>query len=133
MDKRDDVVTHKVFIVEDHAAIRQGYTLLLTRTGNLRVCGEAASAEEALVKISELTPDIVLIDFSLPGMSGLELVQQLHQQQPNLPTVVISGHNENVFASSVVAAGAASYIVKEQAPARLVETIYQVLQHRPTT
>ena len=119
---------YKVFIVEDHAAIRQSYTLLLTRTGNLHVCGEAASAEEARAKINDAAPDIVLIDFSLPGMSGLELVQHLHDEQPTLPTVVISGHNENIFANSVVAAGAASYIVKEQAPARLVETIYQILQ-----
>ena len=102
--------------------------VFLTRTGNLQVCGEAASAEEALAKINDAAPDIVLIDFSLPGMSGLDLVQHLHREQPNLPTVVISGHNENIFANSVVAAGAASYIVKEQAPARLVETIYQILQ-----
>lgn len=119
---------YKVFIVEDHAAIRQSYILLLARTGNLQVCGEAASAEEAIEKINDAVPDIVLIDFSLPGMSGLELVQHLHHQQPNLPTVVISGHNENIFANSVVAAGAASYLVKEQAPLRLVETIYQILQ-----
>lgn len=121
---------YKVFIVEDHVAIRQSYILLLTRMGDFQVCGEATSAEEALTKIPEATPDIVLIDFSLPGMSGLDLVQQLQRQSPELPTVVISGHNENVFAHSVVAAGAASYLVKEEAPARLVETIYQILQHQ---
>lgn len=121
---------YKVFIVEDHVAIRQSYILLLTRMGNLQVCGEATSAEEALAKIPGAAPDIVLIDFSLPGMSGLDLVQQLQRKSPELPMIVISGHNENVFANSVVAAGAASYLVKEEAPARLVETIYQVLQHQ---
>lgn len=121
---------YKVFIVEDHVAIRQSYILLLTRMGNLQVCGEATSAEEALAKIPVAAPDIVLIDFSLPGMSGLDLVQQLQRKSPELPMIVISGHNENVFANSVVAAGAASYLVKEEAPARLVETIYQVLQHQ---
>lgn len=121
---------YKVFIVEDHVAIRQSYILLLTRMGDLQVCGEATSAEEALAKIAEAAPDIVLIDFSLPGMSGLDLVQLLQRQSPELPMIVISGHNENVFANSVVAAGAASYLVKEEAPARLVETIYQVLQQQ---
>lgn len=121
---------YKVFIVEDHVAIRQSYILLLTRMGDLQVCGEATSAEEALTKIAEAAPDIVLIDFSLPGMSGLDLVQLLQRQSPKLPMIVISGHNENVFANSVVAAGAASYLVKEEAPARLVETIYQVLQQQ---
>jgi DNA-binding NarL/FixJ family response regulator len=116
-----------VFIVEDHLMIRQGYVLILGREPDITICGEAGSAEEALDQIPQVAPDIVVIDFSLPGKNGLELVQQLQKEQPKLPTIVISGHNEITFITEVLAAGAKRYIVKDHAPQLLVETIRQVV------
>lgn len=118
---------YNVFIIEDHPVIRQGYTLLLKRTEDLNICGEASSAEDGLAQIPTCAPDIVLVDFSLPGMNGLEFVRQLRAEQPELPAIVISGHKEEVFIESILAAGAASYIIKERAAQSLVETIRQIL------
>lgn len=117
----------KIFIVEDHALIRSGYIALIKRTSDLEVCGQAVSAEEALIQIPLCTPDIVIVDVSLPGMSGVELVRQLKREQPQLPTLIISGHEESIFVQGVLAAGAQGYVMKDQAPQMLIEAVYTVL------
>lgn len=117
----------KIFIVEDHQLIRNGYIALIKRTRDLEVCGEAISAEDALLQIPPCAPDIVIVDVSLPGMSGVELVRQLKRVQPRLPTLVISGHEESIFVQGVLAAGAHGYIMKDQAPQMLIEAVYAVL------
>jgi len=118
---------YHVFIIEDHPIIRQSYTLLLNRTEDIMICGEASCAEDAFVQIPLCAPDIILVDFSLPGMNGLEFVQRLQKERPELPTVVISGHQEEVFIASILAAGATHYIVKEKAAQFLVDTIRQIM------
>ena len=117
-----------VFIVEDHAVIRQGYALVLRREPDMCICGEADSGEAALMQIQTAGPDIVLVDFSLPGMNGLEVVQHLHKERPGLPTIVISGHEDEGFIEGILAAGATRYIVKERAAQLLVSTIRQLIQ-----
>lgn len=124
-----------VFIVEDHVVIRQGYALVLRREPDMCICGEADSGEAALVQLRmagpEVAPDIVLVDFSLPGMNGLEVVQHLGKERPGLPTIVISGHEDEGFIEGVLAAGATRYIVKERAAQLLVATIRQVIKQSP--
>ena len=117
----------KIFIVEDHAVIRRGYSSLIKRRPDLEVCGEASSGEDALDAIPDCRPDVVLIDVSLPGMSGVDLVRHLKVVQPNLATLVVSGHEESLFGEGVLAAGAKGYIMKEQAPDVLIDAIYIVL------
>ncbi len=117
----------KIFIVEDHAVIRRGYSSLIKRRPDLEVCGEAISGEDALDAIPDCGPDLVLIDVSLPGMSGVDLVRRLKVVQPNLATLVVSGHEESLFSEGVLAAGAKGYIMKEQAPDVLIDAIYIVL------
>ena len=117
----------KIFIVEDHAVIRRGYSSLIKRRPDLEVCGEAISGEDALEAIPACAPDLVLIDVSLPGMSGVDLVRRLKALQPDLATLVVSGHEEALFGEGVLAAGAKGYIMKEQAPDVLIDAIYMVL------
>lgn len=117
----------KIFIVEDHAVIRRGYISLIKRKPDLEICGEAISGEDALETIPAAAPDLVLIDVSLPGMSGIDLVRRLKAAQPNLATLIISGHEESLFVEGVLAAGAKGYIMKEQAPDLLLDAIDQVL------
>ena len=117
-----------VFIVEDHAVIRQGYALVLRREPDISICGEADSGEAALLKIQSVGADVVLVDFSLPGMTGLEMIQHLQKERPELPTIVISGHEDENFIEGILAAGATHYIVKERAAQLLVPTIRQVMK-----
>lgn len=117
----------QVFIVEDHPIIRQGYALILQRDADINICGEADSGEVALLQIPQVAPDVVLVDFSLPGMNGLEFVQHLRKDHPALATIVISGHKEETFMAEILAAGATHYIVKEQAPHALIPTIRQIM------
>lgn len=117
----------QVFIVEDHPIIRQSYALILQREPDINICGEADSGEAALLQIPHTAPDIVLVDFSLPGMNGLEFVQHLHKEYPALATVVISGHKEETFIAEILAAGVTYYIVKEQAPQSLIPTIRRIM------
>lgn len=117
----------QVFIVEDHPIIRQSYALILQREADIAICGEADSGEAALLQIPHAAPNIVVVDFSLPGMSGLEFVQHLHKEQPALATIMISGHRDETFIAEILAAGTTHYIVKEQAPQSLVPTIRQIM------
>ncbi|MEZ4865796.1 MAG: response regulator transcription factor [Caldilineaceae bacterium] len=117
----------KIFIVEDHAIIRQGYMLLIHRAPDLEVCGEATTAEEALAQIAVCHPALVIADMSLPGLSGDEFVKALRLQYPQVKILVVSGHADESFAEGILAMGADGYLVKERAPQTLIDTIYQIL------
>lgn len=120
-------MTYSIFIVEDHAAIRLVYTKLINREPDLVVCGEAASVQPALDLFATLRPDLVLVDISLPGISGLALVEQVQQHAPPLLTLVISGHEENLYAQKALQAGARGYLVKDGMAVHLIPAIRQIL------
>lgn len=114
---------YQVFIVEDHLAMRNAYVALIAREPNLEICGLAATATEALQKIPECNPDIALIDVSLDGVSGIELIEQLQNLYPELLTLIISGHEESFYAQKALEAGARGYIMKQR-----VQIISQAIQ-----
>lgn len=93
----------------------------------MEVCGEADAAEEALLKIAAGPPDLVLTDIGLPGRSGLDLIQDLHATAPDLPVLVISMHDEGVYAERVLRAGGRGYVMKQAGPAVMIQAIRQVL------
>jgi len=117
----------RIYIVDDHAVMRQSYALLLRRHGKVEICGEAASAEEALAEIDSCAPDLVLIDMSLPKMDGLALLQILRKRMPQLYVLMISGHNDTSFIDGVLAQGAQGYLSKDVAPKQLLDAIEQIL------
>lgn len=118
---------HKIFIVEDHPIIRQGYVALIQREADLTVCGEGDSVPDALEKIPQTDPDLVIVDISLGEISGIELLKELQQQRPDLPTIVVSGHDESVYGEAVYRFGAKAYITKES-PHLFMKTIREVLE-----
>jgi DNA-binding NarL/FixJ family response regulator len=118
---------YKIFIVEDHWLIQQEYTALIEREPDLEICGYAATAREALEKIPQCTPDLVIVDISLADVDGIELVTQLQTQQPDLPALIISGHYESPYVKKALRAGARGYITKSQAWV-IAEAARQVLQ-----
>ena len=104
-----------LYIVEDHAVMREVYTRYLETAGPFRICGTADRGETALTEIPDLNPDAVLVDISLPGMSGLTLVEQLHAAWPNLPAIVISGHDDTQYRKAALKAGAREFVTKGSA------------------
>lgn len=120
----------RIFIVDDHPMMRQGLAQLIGVETDLTVCGEAETAEQALDGIGTLMPDLVLADISLPGKNGLELIKDFQALQPNLPILVISMHDESLYAERVLRAGGRGYIMKQEGGKKLMLAIRQVLAGR---
>jgi DNA-binding NarL/FixJ family response regulator len=123
-------VRKNIVIVDDHPTTREGLRAVINREPDFRVCGEAANAYQALEAIQKLGPDLVLLDITMPGKSGLELVKDLKAQHPQLAILVVSMHEETLYAERMLRAGAGGYITKQQPPEELVKAIRQVLGNR---
>jgi DNA-binding NarL/FixJ family response regulator len=117
----------RIFIVDDHPMMRQGLVQLIGAEKDLSICGEAENAERALDAINSLKPDLVLADISLPGKNGLELIKDFQAHQPGLPVLVISMHDESLYAGRVLRAGGRGYIMKQEGGKKLMQAIRQVL------
>ena len=120
----------KVFIVEDHPVFREGLVQIINSEGDLTVCGEAEDAEHALEVIPSLKPDLVLVDISLPGKSGLELIKDLRARNGGVKLLVLSMHDEALYADRVLRAGGDGYIMKQEDPEEVVHAIRDVLAGR---
>jgi DNA-binding NarL/FixJ family response regulator len=117
----------KVFIVEDHPVFREGLAQIINSESDLTVCGEAGDAEHALEAIPSLKPDLVLVDITLPGKSGLELVKDLRALNGGVKLLVLSMHDQALYASRVLRAGGDGYIMKQEDPEEVVHAIRDVL------
>ena len=105
-----------IYIIDDHEAVRQGYTLLIGREAGMTVAGESSTGAEALAQIAELRPDIVVLDISLQGpVDGVDLLRSLRAQSPDLAILVVSGHDEMVYAERMLRLGARGYVMKGDA------------------
>ncbi len=118
----------RVLIVDDHPVFRFGLAGLITEQSRLEVCGHADSAPLALDAMRRLKPDIVLVDLSLRGTNGIELIKLMKAEKPDLPILVISMHNEAVFGLRALKAGALGYVMKAEAINHVAEAIFKVLQ-----
>ncbi|HXI84304.1 MAG TPA: response regulator transcription factor [Verrucomicrobiae bacterium] len=117
----------RVLIVDDHAVLREGLALVINVQPDLLVCGEAATVAGGLQAVTATQPDIALVDLSLTGGSGLELVKDLKASHPNLLTLVLSLHDEALYAERVLRAGARGYIMKRSSTPELLAAIRKVL------
>jgi DNA-binding NarL/FixJ family response regulator len=102
----------RIFIVDDHPLVRESLRLLLGREADLTICGEAATANAALLHAPLCEPDVVLIDVTLPDMSGIALAGELHRRNPRMILAMLSGHDEKLHVDAAFRAGARGYIVK---------------------
>ncbi|MHC4087238.1 MAG: response regulator [Planctomycetota bacterium] len=117
----------KVLIVDDHPIIRQGLSELINHEPDLIVCGYAEDAPEALGKIKESEPDMVIVDISLKETSGMDLTKDIKAQYPNLPVLALSMHDEALYAERMLRAGARGYIMKAEATENVVTAIRKIL------
>ncbi len=118
---------HKIVLVDDHPVMRKGLVLTLDAEMDLSVIGQMSSAEEAMEEVERLEPDLVIIDISLPGMSGMELVKHLQARMPDLRTLVVSRHDESLYAERSIRAGARGYIMKLEAGDVIVKAVRHVM------
>lgn len=116
----------RIVIVEDHPVFRSGLKELIETESDLRVCGEADSVTRALSVIRHDTPDLVIVDISLKGRNGFELLKELHRDFPELPLLVLSMHDEALYAERAFRAGASGYIMKEETAESIILAIRTV-------
>jgi len=114
----------RVFIVDDHTMFREGLRQLIEHESGLTVCGDAADADEALPAIRRTKPDVVLVDISLSGASGIDLIKNLRAEDDDLPILVVSMHDESLYAERALRAGAMGYVMKHE-PAKTVKAAIQ--------
>lgn len=117
----------KVLIVDDHAVVRRGLQQILSDEYKDLEFGEAKNANEALEHIVATAWDVVILDVSMPGRSGLDVLKEIKKERPDVPVLVLSVHPEDQFATRVLKAGASGYMTKETAPEELVNAINKVL------
>jgi two-component system invasion response regulator UvrY len=116
----------KVLIADDHAVVRQGLKQILQDTHEMVVAGEAVNGQEALEKVRAEAWDVVILDISMPGYSGLDILKELKYERPKLPVLVLSMYSEDQFAMRVLKAGASGYLTKDSASDELVKAVRKV-------
>jgi len=120
----------KVLIVDDHPVVVRGLSQVINKQNDLMVCGAANSAIKAIKLINELNPDIITLDLSLKDSNGLELIKDLLVHKSDVPILVISMYDENIYAERVLKAGAKGYIMKEKVTKELLKALYKVLDNK---
>jgi DNA-binding NarL/FixJ family response regulator len=120
-------MTHSIIIVDDHPLMRKGLALSLNGEPDLNVVAQVPSAEDALEQMDDLMPDLAIVDISLPGMSGMELLKHMQARYESIKTLVVSRHDEVLYAERAIRAGARGYVMKLEAADVIVQAARQVL------
>lgn len=120
----------KLLIADDHIIVREGLKKIIAESLDITVADEASNGQEVLDKVWKNDYDVVLLDISMPGRSGLDILKQLKSEQPELPVLILSMHPEEQYAVRVLKAGASGYLTKESAPDELITAIRKVASGR---
>jgi DNA-binding NarL/FixJ family response regulator len=116
----------RVVIADDHTILREGLKQLLRAADDIEVVGEATDGGEVMQRVRELELDVLLLDLSMPGRSGMELIKQVKSEKPRLRVLVLSMHGEHQYAVRAIKAGASGYVTKDSAPTQLLSAIRKV-------
>ncbi len=127
---RDAARKTRIFIVDDHPIVREGLSLMMNREPDLMVCGEAEEAGSALQAIPTAKPDFLIVDISLSGPDGLDLLKSIRARYPSLPVLILSMHDESIYAERALRAGANGYIMKQEATERVLVAVRQILTQK---
>jgi len=118
----------KIFIVDDHPLVREWLANLVEKNSDLTVCGEAEDAPTALEGIAEMQADLAIIDLSLGSGSGIDLIRSIRSSFPQVAMIVLSMHDERVYAERVIRAGARGYVMKRESTKKIIDAIHEVLR-----
>jgi len=116
----------KVLLADDHSIVRAGLRRIVEESGDMEVIAEAADGREAIRHVRDTLPDVAVIDISMPGLDGLEVVSQLHVHYPDLPILILTMHEEGQYVVRAIQAGAMGYLTKQSAPEQLVKAIRKI-------
>lgn len=116
----------RVLLADDHAVVRAGLREILIATGDIEIVGEAANGMEVIGRVHDCMPDVVVLDLSMPGRSGIDLIRRIKEEQPHLRMLVLSMHAEDQYAVRALKAGASGYVTKESAVDLLVAAVRKV-------
>ena len=112
--KNEETPKTRILLVEDHQIVRQGIARIINQEADMEVCGEVGNASEALAQLEKIVPDLVITDISMSGMNGIEFLKHLKAEHPALPAVVLSMHDEALYAERALRAGALAYVMKKE-------------------
>jgi DNA-binding NarL/FixJ family response regulator len=126
-----EALVARILIAEDHSVVRRGLRDLLGPSAGWEVCGEARTGRKAVELARQLRPDVVVIDLSLPEMTGVEAIRQIRAELPETEVAVFSIHDDELFVSDAVGAGARAYVLKSEPGARIVDAVAALAQHQP--
>ncbi len=118
----------RVFLADDHLILREGIRSLLGKVSDIEVVGEAGEGGETVAKVEQLVPDVVLMDITMPGMSGLEATKQIKRKYPQVKVLILTIHETKQYLSQMLQAGASGYVVKTTAASELISAIRAVYQ-----
>ena len=125
--EQQSAVKTRILIVDDHPIVREGLSLMMNREPDLMVCGEAEDASAALTAIATTRPDFLIVDISLNGPDGLDLLKNIRARFRSLPVLVLSMHDETIYAERALRAGANGYIMKQEATEKVLVAVRQIL------
>jgi len=128
--KKSPQDTKRILLVDDHPVLRKGLARLIDSKEEFIVCGEASNAVDAMTLIRQLEPHLVIVDIGLPGTSGIELTKTIHAEFPKLPVLILSMHEEALYATRALRAGAMGYIVKQDAIDNIANALREALNGR---
>jgi DNA-binding NarL/FixJ family response regulator len=123
----------RILLVDDHPMLRQGIQQYLQQDQALTICGQAGSTSEALERMQQLKPDLILVDIGLPGRDGLELIKDIRALDSTCAILVFSMFDEELYAERVLRAGAQGYVMKHESPLKLIQAIHSVLNGEMVT
>lgn len=123
--------TVRIIIADDHDVVREGLKTLLTARADFQVCGEATTGREAVAMARELKPQVVVLDFSMPELNGVEATRQIRKALPETEVLILTMHDSETLAREVLAAGARGFLLKTHAKRQLVAAVDALVQHQP--
>lgn len=121
----------RIMIADDHEIVRRGMRPLLKMQSGWEICGEAANGRDAVSMAAELKPDVVILDVSMPGLSGLEVATQIKRDRPETELLIFTGHESEVLVHQLFAAGARAFVLKQDAAEQLIPAVEALSEHRP--